>query len=266
MAKPTQAPQGRPRQSSDVPLSDSRRLDRDSDVPLYFQLAAALKAMLEAGSWKPGARFATERELEEEFKVSRAVIRPALDLLAGDGAIVRVKGSGVFVAAPRREVRTEGLVKMWLEPRDNRLVSVLSARQRHPDRVIAQFLELKSLRMPIAHVTALVDVGEPSVILIDSYSSLKELPWMIPTAEALQSGKPPPKPRKLKLTRATVAIEHTFFGDWGASQVGTSAGEPALMGRFVQFGRPNGSKRERPLEFARLIYRADSTQLSFELS
>jgi hypothetical protein len=38
------------------------------------------------------------------------------------------------------------------------------------------------------------------------------------------------------------------------------------MGRFVQFGQPNGAKRERPLEFARLIYRADNVQLTFEQS
>ena len=39
------------------------------------------------------------------------------------------------------------------------------------------------------------------------------------------------------------------------------------MGRFVQFGRANRvASRERPLEFARLIYRADSAQLAFELS
>jgi GntR family transcriptional regulator len=80
------------------------RLDRSSDVPLYFQLAAALKAMLEVEAWEPGARFATEREIEEEFNVSRAVIRPALDLLVDDGAIIRVRGSGAFVAPSRSEV------------------------------------------------------------------------------------------------------------------------------------------------------------------
>jgi hypothetical protein len=37
------------------------------------------------------------------------------------------------------------------------------------------------------------------------------------------------------------------------------------MGRFVQFGRTQGSKQERALEFARLVYRADSAQLAFEL-
>ena len=95
MVKPTQIfGPGRPKRSSDIPLAGSRRLDRTSDVPLYFQLAAALKVMLEVEDWESGARFASEREIEEEFGVSRAVIRPALDLLVGDGAIFQPFGDG----------------------------------------------------------------------------------------------------------------------------------------------------------------------------
>jgi DNA-binding GntR family transcriptional regulator len=265
MAKPSRPTRGRPKQASEVPLSGSRKLDRNSDVPLYFQLAAALKAMLEAGAWKPGARFATERELEEEFKVSRAVIRPALDLLVGDGAIVRIKGSGTFVAPSRPEVRAIGLVKLSVECNDPHAITVLNARKQRPDRVVSQFLELEDRRTQIAHVTALVNVGEPSVCLVDSYSSVALVPWVLPAAQALETGAKVYKPSSLNLTRATVSFEHTFFGEWGSSQVGAAAGEPALMGRFVQFGRAKGSKRERPLEFARLIYRADTVQLAFEL-
>lgn len=265
MAKPAKPVRGRPKQSSDVPLAGSRRLDRSSDVPLYFQLAAALKVMLEVGTWQPGARFASEREIEEEFGVSRAVIRPALNLLVGDGAIVRVKGSGAFVAPPRREVQATGLVKLSFECNDPQAIVVLSARKRLPDRTVSHFLEIEDRRTPIAHVTAVVDVGKSSVCLVDSYSSVALVPWVLPAAHALEAGGRPIKPNSLDLTRATVSVEHTFFGEWGSSQVGASAGDPALMGRFVQFGRANGSKRERPLEFARLVYRADSAQLTFEL-
>lgn len=266
MAKPTQPVRGRPRRSSTVPLSGISELDRDSDVPLYFQLAAALKVMLEVDAWEAGARFATERELEEEFDVSRAVIRPALELLVGDGAIVRVKGSGAFVAPPRREVRVAGLVGLWSEPQDDRTVNVLSARKRRPDRTVSHFLQIEDRRTPVAHVHAVVNVGKPSVILVDSFSSVALVPWLLPTAQALKAEERPPEPGGLDLTRATVSVEHTFFGEWGSSQVGASAGDPALMGRFVQFGRAGKSGSERPIEFARLIYRADGTQLAFELS
>jgi DNA-binding GntR family transcriptional regulator len=265
MAKPTQPVRGRPKRSSAVPLTGSSELDRSSDVPLYFQLAAALKVMLEVDNWEAGARFASERELEEEFKVSRAVIRPALELLVGDGAIVRVKGSGAFVAPPRREVRVAGLAGLWSEPQYDLTVDVLSARKHQPDRTVSHFLEIEDRRTPVAHVHAVVDAGKPSVVLVDSFSSVNLVPWLLPTAQALEAGAKPPRPDGLDLTRATVSVEHTFFGEWGSSQVGASAGDPALMGRFVQFGRPRSSKRECPVEFARLIYRADGAQLAFEL-
>lgn len=266
MVTPTQPGRGRPKRSSDIPLGGSRRLDRNSDVPLYFQLAAALKVMLEVGAWEPGARFASEREIEEEFGVSRAVIRPALDLLVGDGAIFRVKGSGAFVAPPRREVEVTGLVRLWLERQSDPPVAVRAAREHFPDPTVSQFLEIEDPQTPIAHVTAIVDVGEPSVCLVDSYATVAHVPWFLATAHARQSGGRQPAPSGLELTRATVSIEHTFFGEWGSSQVGAMAGEPALMGRFVQFGRSNESEEERPIEFARLVYRADSAQLSFVLS
>jgi len=266
MVKPNQPGPGRPKRSSDIPLASSRRLDRTSDVPLYFQLAAALKVMLEVEDWESGARFASEREIEEEFGVSRAVIRPALDLLVGDGAIYRIKGSGAFVAPPRREIVVAGLVRLWLEHRDDRRVAVQAVREILPDHTVSHFLALEDEGKPIAHVTAVVDVGEPSVCLVDSYSAIAHMPWFLPTAEALKTGEKPPVPGGLELTRATVSVEHTFFGEWGSTRVGATAGEPALMGRFIQFGRTNGSEQEYPLEFARLIYRADSAQLAFVLS
>jgi DNA-binding GntR family transcriptional regulator len=265
MAKPTQPVRGRPKQSSDVPLAGRRKLDRDSEVPLYFQLAAELHRMLELGTWEPGARFPTERELEEEFDVSRAVIRPALDLLVGDGTIFRIKGSGAFVAAPRTKVKATGLVKLWASSDHDHSVSVASVRKRMPDRTVSEFLELDESRAEIAQVTAAVDPGEPSAFVVDSYSSISRIPWLLPTAEALANGASPPQPGELELTRSTVTVEHTFFSGWSASQVGSKAGNPALIGRFVQFGRTKGGMQEVPLEFARLIWRADTTQLAFEL-
>jgi len=265
MAKPAQPLRGRPKQTSEVPLAGSRKLDRNSGVPLYFQLAAELHRMLELGTWEPGSRFATERELEGEFEVSRAVIRPALELLVGDGSIFRVKGSGAFVAPARPEMTVTGLVNLWTEARDNHSVTVASVRTRKPDQTVSKFLELGKAGAGIVQVTAVVDPGEPSAFVIDSYCSIARLPWLLPTAEALANGAEPPEADRVKLTRSTVLVEHTFFSEWSASQVNSTAGNPALMGRFVQFGRPKGAKREYPLEFARLIYRADTVQLAFDL-
>ena len=223
--------------------------------------------MLKAGAWEPGARFASEREIEEEFEVSRAVIRPALELLVGDGAIVRVRGSGAFVAPPRLEVRPAGLIKLILDPDEDGRVSVLSVRQTKPDRTVSHFLEIDDSRTRVAHVTALVDAGKPTACLVYSYSSLALVPWMLAAAEALKDGgeRPRLESTDTTLTRAELAIEHSFLAEWEAAMVDAGAGDPMFMGRLVQLGRPAGSRRERPVEFAHLLYRIDSAQIVFEL-
>ncbi len=256
---------GRPKQSSEVPLDGIRTLDRNGVVPLYFQLASALLERLDAGVWKTGARFPSEREIAEAFDVSRTVIRPALDLLVGDGAIVRVKGSGAFIAPPRREISVFGMVEALSDLPSDISLTILMAREEPADAAVTHFLEIDGQSAPVAHVTALLDVAGQTVGLIDSHSSTTLVPWLLPTAQSLQTEVRHPKPSKVGLGRATIAIEHTFFGRWGGSRVGVSAGDPALMGRLVQYGRAKGQKAARPLEFARLIYRSDSVQLAIDL-
>jgi DNA-binding GntR family transcriptional regulator len=259
--------EGRRKRSSDVPLTGFRALDRKSFVPLYFQLGSALLERIETGAWPPGARFPSEREIAEVFGVSRTVIRPALELLVGDGAIVRVKGSGAFIASPRRPLPAFGLVKALSDPPDDLELTVLTARHDSPDSALAHFLEMEDQPVPVAHVTVVLRFNERPVGMIDSHSSTTLVPWVLPSAKALRAGgEKQVKLGKLELTRATLSLEHTFFGRWGGPQVGVSAGDPALMGRFVQYGRANGAKHERPVEFARLIYRGDSTQLAIELN
>jgi GntR family transcriptional regulator len=263
MAKPSKPARGRRKQVSDVSLTGSRALDRKSAVPLYFQLGAVLKEKVDSGAWQPGDRFPTEREIVEEFGVSRTVIRPALDLLVGEGAIVRIKGSGTFVAPPRRDVKVLGIVQTLLNPTDDLTLTVLAARKQLPDSPVAHFLEIDEYPSSIAHVTAVMHVGGQPACLVESYSPMKLMPWLLPTAEALQTGADPPKPGRVDITRAAVRIELSFFGWWGGPQVGASAGDPALMARLVQFGKTKGMKRERPLEFAYLICRSDNAQFAF---
>jgi GntR family transcriptional regulator len=256
---------GRPRRSSDIPLAGSRALDRRSVVPLYFQLGAVLKEKVDTGAWQAGDRFPTEREIEEEFGVSRTVIRRALDLLVGDGGIVRIKGSGAFVAPPRRDVPLFGLVRACLEPPDDLAITVLAMREQLPDSAVSHFLEMDGQPTPISHVTAVMHVDKQPACLVESYSSANLVPWLLPTVQALQAGSRPPDPGKLNLSRARVSIELTFFGRWGGPRVGASAGDPALMARLIQFGRGAEGERERPLEFAYLVCRSDNAQLAIEL-
>jgi DNA-binding GntR family transcriptional regulator len=233
-------------------------------VPLFWQLAATLFENLETGRWSEGARFATERELEEEFGVSQAVVRRALKILAGDGKIVSAQGSGTFVASSRREIPIFGVVEGLMDGREGLAFSVLTVRQRKPDSAIARFLDLEADSGPVAHITAVMQIDGRSVGLIETHVSIPLVPWLLPAVEAVQSGERPLRTGGLQLGRADVLVEHTYFEQWGGSTAGGSAGDPALMVRLIQHGRLEGGGDERPLEFARLVYRSDSTQVTLE--
>lgn len=263
-ASPKHKRRGRPRRSSEVPLAGSRALDHNSAVPLYYQLAEALKQALEAGAWEADARFPTEREISEVFEVSRTVIRPALELLAGDGAIYRVRGKGTFVAPPKREIPVVGLVRAIADGIGDFTISVLEAQRRAPDRMVTHFLQLGDQDTAVANVTALIHFEGQAICYLDSYFLIPHVPWLLPNAEALANGAKPPKGGDIDLTRADAWLEGSYLGQFAASHFGARAGEPALLGRLVQFGIPKGARRELPLEFARMISPSDSTQLVFE--
>ena len=67
----------------------------------YVQIAELLRGRIADGQYPLGSRIPTENELAQSLGVSRPTVRQALDLLAREGRLTRVKGSGTFVAQPK---------------------------------------------------------------------------------------------------------------------------------------------------------------------
>lgn len=78
-----------------------KTINLNSPVPYYAQVKEALKESLSSGEFKPGDQLPGESDLCAIFKVSRTVIRQALDELEYEGLILRRKGKGTFVAEPK---------------------------------------------------------------------------------------------------------------------------------------------------------------------
>lgn len=69
-----------------------------SAVPLYIQIASALRRRIENGQWQPGQKISTLEALEREFEVARVTVRLAIELLESEGLVHRQQGRGTFVA------------------------------------------------------------------------------------------------------------------------------------------------------------------------
>src|SRR5262245_432464 len=71
--------------------------DRGSGVPLYLQLATAVRQRIHCGNLPPGTKIPSLGDLQTEFGVARVTVRQAMDRLEREGLISRHKGKGTFV-------------------------------------------------------------------------------------------------------------------------------------------------------------------------
>lgn len=73
-------------------------VDRNSPMPLYYQIKRLLLAKIESGELQAGDAFPTEQQIQAMYEVSRTTVRQALSELEDEGKITRHRGRGTFVA------------------------------------------------------------------------------------------------------------------------------------------------------------------------
>ncbi|TPG21621.1 GntR family transcriptional regulator [Sphingomonas koreensis] len=78
-------------------------LNKHDPTPLYIQLEKLLRDAITGHAVRPDGAIPTERDLSDEFGVSRITVRKAIDGLVADGLLSRRRGAGTFVVAPRVE-------------------------------------------------------------------------------------------------------------------------------------------------------------------
>ena len=122
-------------------------------VPLHETVERALRERLDSRDLRPGDLFPSEAALQQEFAVSRSVVRQALASLEADGLVTKVQGKGSVVAEHRevrRDVLRSGLTlqagdgavttrvtSYGLVPRPDHLVSITGAQVLELGRVRA---------------------------------------------------------------------------------------------------------------------------------
>jgi len=119
----------------------------------YEQIVTQLVDMIRQGSWKPGDRLPSERELAQSFGVGRPTLRQALTVLAEAGVVEIVPGSGVYL----RRAITNGLgqsgsaMAMLLMTENKDLIHMLELRVA----IESEAAYLAALRRQSVHVRRL---------------------------------------------------------------------------------------------------------------
>ncbi len=72
-------------------------VDREAETPIYAQIHARLRHMIESGVLQPGERLPSIRSLAHAIQVNKLTVIEAYNRLLGDGLVESRPGSGYFV-------------------------------------------------------------------------------------------------------------------------------------------------------------------------
>lgn len=78
-------------------------LNKNSSIPLYYQVKEVIKEKIKCGEWKNDEKIPNELELVNQFSVSRSTVRQAILELVAEGLLIRRKGRGTFVKKLQHE-------------------------------------------------------------------------------------------------------------------------------------------------------------------
>jgi len=252
------------RTSLDLPTAGVTGLKRASHVPLYYQLAVILENRMEAGDYASAQRFPSERELCEEFDVSRAVVRPAIAILEREGRLERVKGKGTFVRPPKATHELGGLTRVVATGQPRRaMLEVIEVRTDEARGDIGHLLSPID-GGEIRRVTAVLRVKSQPVALFWSFLAARDVGW----AAGLSEGAIMPIDEldsDLLLARGECVVETSWSTDFESSCLEIPAGTPILVAHCTEVAHFARTPEMRTVEVAWVICRADSMRVRAKL-
>jgi GntR family transcriptional regulator len=239
-----------------------RGLDKESPIPLYYQLQELLKQEIEGGTWGPGETLPSEAELQTALGISRTVIRKALDVLEGDGQVRRIKGKGTVVCEAKLwyERRTADRVSVDLTVRSGfELARILDVREVPAGRQLARVLAVdpdhEIGQVTCVHATAGKNVSLAQIFFRTDTPSVsgRELGC---TSLLTLGGPEAQKQLEALLGEAIVAshisVEATFANDFEAEVLEVRPAAPVFLIATV-----DRTAADEPVIFTREVVRAD---------
>lgn len=122
-------------------------LDMKSSEPIYKQLMKIFMGNIESGKWPAKSRILSEKEICEEFGVSRITVRKTIDELVKGGLVEKVQGKGTFVKEKIFEQKLNRLYRFRDELAKQGVVTVVDMKGFNivtADNGLAEKLEIEA--------------------------------------------------------------------------------------------------------------------------
>jgi GntR family transcriptional regulator len=245
-------------------LGSVEAIQKDSPLPLYFQLKELLRQEIESGHWQPGQRIPSEATLCQAFDISRSVVRQALRELEYQGLLYREQGKGTFVAQPKISESLmqdlsgfyEDMVAKGLTP----VTKVLRQEIQPVEKKIATYLQIEPGDKVIV-IERLRSVGSEPINLVTTYLPHDICPDLIDEDLSTQSLYALlEKKYGLELSHGLRTIEAVAANQYEAQLLGVDEGAPLVLLDSVSYLGDG-----RPIEYFHAVHRGDRSKFEVEV-
>ncbi len=237
-------------------------LDKQSPIPLYYQLAEQLREQIESGILPPGTQLPAERDLGEQAAISRMTVRQAVAYLVRAGVLEVKPGVGTFVAAPKHTYDALHLMGFTAElmRRGNKTATrVLEQTIVLPPRQVGQGLALLPGQQVIK-VVRLRFAEEMPLLLETIFIPTAICPGLAAADLQTQSlYQLLEEQYELRLARAHQTLEATVTNEYEAALFGLPTGFPMILLEGITYG-----EQDLPIEYFKAVYRGDRVRFELE--
>jgi GntR family transcriptional regulator len=241
------------------------KIDKNTSIPSYLQVANTLKSEILEGKFKPGGRLPTELELVSRSKLSRITVRKGIEVLENEGWVVRKQGLGTFVqdAISQDLSKVKTITEVLLEQCANPRVRVLKFAAIMASKQVRKIFRLKP-RARILHIERVfLDDARP-IARLQTYMPLA----LRKHAEALKRDGIPnettysilEKTLGVRIKGATYTLRAARGDRQDTKLLGLKLGDPVLVLERVTYGQSG-----QPIDFAMFHYHWDRYTFSVGL-
>lgn len=238
-------------------------INRDSPIPLYFQLKNILLEKIQHDEWKSGEMIPSEQELQEHYGLSRTTVRQTLSDLVTEGYLIRQRGRGTFIARPKVDydpskslelndyMKQQGVNLGWRVISQEWIAPPASLQADLKTAFIERVYRIMRLRLadgdPIGYHAAYIPASVFPFIDEEALVSGGSLDYLLKH----------PQMHHVNIRRT---LEATLANDLDANLLYSEKGDPILsLDRWV-FG-----ENEAPIEFLQARFRGDRFKYTITL-
>ncbi|MBL3645467.1 GntR family transcriptional regulator [Peribacillus frigoritolerans] len=238
-------------------------IDKNSPLPIYFQIEEQIKRQIENGEFQAHDALPSEREYAEQFEISRMTVRQAINNLVNDGYLYRQKGRGTFVADKKLEQQLNGLTSFTEDMKARGLnpsSKLLSFEIIPADKKIASELHI-SLYAPVYEIKRIRLADDVPMALETVYMSANLIKGLTEDIINLSLYQYVENYVKLKIDYASQTLESSIASELEVTHLAIPKNSPIL---FIQ--RNTFLIDGTPLEYVKSAYRADRYKFTINIS